>query len=117
MKNVKKLLSLFAASLLSLCVLFAVGCGGGNATAYKFTVQYEDGTKATNLKVQLCKGTEMCLPGVDVVNGTCEIAPEQGADVYDIHVWSSNMQTEYTVLSEDTTPASYGEITVVIAAE
>ena len=117
MKKVHKLLSLVAAAVLSLGVMLICACGGGEATAYKFTVQYEDGTKATNVKVQLCKGSEMCLPGVEVINGTCEITPAQGADVYDIHIWDNNMQTEYAVVGTNTTPASYGEITVVISAE
>ena len=148
MSKIKKLISLLAAATLCLGTLAFTACGGGDDSstpantntessdtgsneeitdAYVIYVKNADGTPATNVRVQLCKGYEFCLGGkpesVDE-NGKIVIRPSAyemngvpyGADEYDIHLWSGDLTNE--IQFEETnkkTPATYSEITLTIA--
>lgn len=53
MKNVRKILSLFAASLLALGVMLISACSG-SATAYTVYVKDENGNAISNVNVGIC---------------------------------------------------------------
>ena len=147
MSKIKKLISLLAAATLCLGTLAFTACGGDDSStpantntessdtgsneeitdAYVSYVKNADGTPATNVRVQLCKGLEFCLgqlPELVDESGKVVIKPSEtklngvacGADEYDIHLWSGDMANE--VQFEETnkkTPATYSEITLTIA--
>ena len=132
MKFLKKLAIL--CMTLTLCVGFAslTACGGGNSTdntassettyspddvipaptdkaAYYFKVINENGTPAKDVKVQLCKGDEMCFDPIAVdANGDVCYVPNAGAGEYDIHVLGGEWGTDQlTFTGAAKTPVSY----------
>ncbi|MBQ8323463.1 MAG: hypothetical protein IJX91_05805 [Clostridia bacterium] len=147
MSKIKKLISLLAATTLCFGMCALTACGGDDSStpsvsntessdtgsneeisdAYVIYVKNSDGTPATNVRVQLCKGLEFCLgqlPELVDENGKVVIKPSDselngvacGADEYDIHIWSGDMTNELEYEETDKkTPATYGEITLTIA--
>jgi hypothetical protein len=133
MKFLKKLAILCTA--LTLCVGFAsfTACGGNNNSAgssvseetkyspddvitaptdkagYYFKVINADGTPAKNVKVQLCKGSEMCFDPIAVdANGDVCYVPNAGVGEYDIHVLGGEWGTdEMSFTGAEKTPATY----------
>lgn len=132
MKLFKKLASLCLAIGLTLGLGAFAACGDGNnsssssssssssapaeATGYKFTVKYADGTAAVGMQIQICKGTDICLaPVATDANGVAEVTTGTfGEYAYEIHIL--NLPSGYT-FSPTTTPATYGEVVVTLTAE
>ena len=115
MKKLNKFIAFIATAILCFAMFAFAGCNE-KAEAYTFIVCYEDGTKAENVTVQLCKGTEYCDSKMATTDsdGKAELVPAKGADEYDIHIWSADMKKEYEVTETEKTPAKYGEVEVTI---
>lgn len=119
MKNFRKLATL----ALSLVIAFSFGaftaCGGGDdsfssssqteaATAYKFKVLNADTTPAVGFAVQLCQDDACFAPKFADSEGLVTYAfPNNQAGEYSVHVWSSDMETEYTFEGTATTSLDY----------
>lgn len=119
MNTLKKLASVFMATLLCFTLFSFVGCGGKGETytAYEFTVQYEDGSAASGVQVQLCAiengaVTTCYAPVATDEAGKAVYNPQgfPGAGLYEVHVLN------YEVVSEDETPTKYSAMTIVIRA-
>ena len=119
MRKIKKLATL----ALSLVIAFGFGaftaCGGGDdtsssssqteaATAYKFQVLNADTTPAVGVAVQLCQDDACFAPAFANAEGIVTYNfPNNQAGEYSVHVWSSDMATEYTFEGSATTSANY----------
>lgn len=118
MKNVRKILSLFAASLLALCVLFAVGCGGENATAYTLLVKDESGNAVSGVMIGICTYDETsgeksnCLtPAQTDENGKVVLQADEGTYTVNEDTLGNYSCKETYVLK------AYGEYTIVLIAD
>lgn len=114
MKKLNKFIALFASVILCFATFMFASCS--KAEAYTFIVKYEDGTAVENVTVQLCKGTDFCDSKMATTDaeGKAELEPTNGADEYDIHIWSADMKKQYEVTDTDKTPAEYGTVEVTI---
>lgn len=137
MKLFKKLAILCAT--ISLCVGFSAfaACGGSKNNSaptytindvvpapssdagYYFKIVNADGTPAKDVKIQLCKGTEMCFEPIALdASGNALYNPNgfPGAGVYDIHVLGGEWGDEQ--LSFDgvqTTPDAFPANYIILA--
>ena len=117
MKKLTRFISLFAAAILCFATLAFAGCKD-EADCYTFIVKYENGTAAENLTVQLCKGDTYCDSKMATTDadGKAELTHTNGADEYDIHVWSADMTVQYEITDTEKTPSSYGTVEVTVKA-
>lgn len=132
MRKFSKILTVLLTALLFACLsLVAVGCGDNPAdtpfNGYKFTVLDESGNKISGVPVQLCIDTTCLLTAPTDEKGITLFDFDNGgiADVYDIHISSSNYEIVKVVVNgveataDDNTyktTAEAGEYTLTVKA-
>lgn len=119
MKKIRKLATLALSLVIALGFGAFAACGGGEdssssssqtqtATSYKFKVLNADTTPAAGVAIQLCKDDACFAPSFADGEGNVTYAfPNNQAGEYSVHVWSSDMETEYTFEGTATTSLDY----------
>ena len=117
MKNVKKFLSILAASILALGVMFISACGD-NATAYTVYVKDESGNAISGVQIGICIYDETtgekstCLPPkASDENGKVVLEAEEATYAINEDTLGDYKCKQTYVLK------AYGEYTIVLVAD